>query len=46
MFTKNRERLQEGDVFEKFMTMLLKHEKVKPLCLRSARLNSIRLGDC
>ena len=31
MFTKNRERLQEGDVFQKFMTKLLKHEKVKPL---------------
>jgi transposase len=31
VFTKNRERLQEGDVFEKFMTKLLKHEKVKPL---------------
>jgi transposase len=31
VFTKNRERLQEGDVFEKFMAKLLKHEKVKPL---------------
>ena len=31
VFTKNRERLQEGDVFEKFMTKLLNHEKVKPL---------------
>ena len=31
VFTKNRERLQEGDVFQKFMTKLLKHEKVKPL---------------
>ncbi len=31
MFTKNRERLQEGDVYQKFMTKLLKHEKVKPL---------------
>src|SRR5215831_3325533 len=31
VFTKNRERLQEGDVFQKFMTRLLKHEKVKPL---------------
>ena len=31
VLTKNRERLQEGDVFEKFMTKLLKHEKVKPL---------------
>ena len=31
VFTKNRERLQEGDVFQKFMSKLLKHEKVKPL---------------
>jgi hypothetical protein len=31
VFTKNRERLQEGDVFQKFMTKLLNHEKVKPL---------------
>src|ERR1700756_2745114 len=31
VFTKNRERLQEGDVFQKFMTKLLRHEKVKPL---------------
>ncbi len=31
VFTKNRERLQEGNVFQKFMTKLLKHEKVKPL---------------
>ncbi len=31
VFTKNRERLQEGDVYQKFMTKLLKHEKVKPL---------------
>ena len=30
-FTKNRERLQCGDVFQKFMTKLLAHEKVKPL---------------
>jgi len=30
-FTKNRERLQQGDVFEKFMTKLLGHPKVKPL---------------
>jgi transposase len=30
-FTKNRERLQEGDVFEKFMTRLLNHSQVKPL---------------
>jgi transposase len=30
-FTKNRERLQRGDVFQKFMTKLLVHEKVKPL---------------
>jgi len=31
VFTKNRERLQQGDVFQKFMAKLLEHEKVKPL---------------
>src|SRR5512147_2862830 len=31
VFTKNRERLFQGDVFQKFMGKLLKHEKVKPL---------------
>ena len=30
-FTKNRERLQEGDVFNRFMDRLLNHESVKPL---------------
>ena len=30
-FTKNRERLQAGDVFNLFMDKLLNHEKVKPL---------------
>lgn len=30
-FTKNRERLQNGDVFTKFMTSLLNHLKVQPL---------------
>lgn len=30
-FTKNRERLQDGEVFEKFMTKLLNHPQVKPL---------------
>ena len=30
-FTKNRERLQQGEVFEKFMTKLLNHPDVKPL---------------
>ena len=30
-FTKNRERLQQGDVFQKFMTKLLNHRQVKPL---------------
>lgn len=30
-FTKNRDRLQAGDVFEKFMTKLLNHPEVKPL---------------
>ena len=30
-FTKNRERLQNGEVFTKFMTSLLNHPQVKPL---------------
>jgi len=30
-FTKNRDRLQDGDVFETFMTRLLNHPEVKPL---------------
>ena len=30
-FSKNRERLQAGEVFEKFMTRLLNHPQVKPL---------------
>jgi transposase len=30
-FTKNRERLQNGDVFTKFMTRLLNHSQVKSL---------------
>jgi len=30
-FSKNRERLQSGDIFQKFMTALLRHRKVKPL---------------
>ena len=30
-FTKNRERLQNGDVFTKFMTRLLDHSQVKSL---------------
>src|SRR5207245_791323 len=30
-FTKNRERLQNGEVFTKFMTKLLNHPQVKPL---------------
>ena len=30
-FTKNRERLQRGDVFQKFMTKLLNHPQVNPL---------------
>jgi len=30
-FTKNRERLQQGEVFEKFMAKLLNHPQVKPL---------------
>jgi transposase len=31
VFTKNRERLQEGDIIQKFMRELLNHPKVKPL---------------
>jgi transposase len=30
-FTKNRARLQQGDVFQKFMAKLLNHPEVKPL---------------
>ena len=30
-FTKNRDRLQQGDVFQKFMIRLLNHPQVKPL---------------
>jgi transposase len=30
-FTKNRDRLQEDDVFQKFMDKLLNHPQVKPL---------------
>ena len=30
-FTKNRERLQRGDIFQKFMSRLLDHPQVKPL---------------
>ena len=30
-FTKNRDRLQQGDVFQKFMIKLLNHPQVKPL---------------
>ena len=31
VFTKNRERLEKGDVFRKFMAKLLEHDKVRPL---------------
>ena len=31
VFTKNRDRLQNGEVFAKFMSKLLNHPKVKPL---------------
>lgn len=30
-FTKNRDRLLDGDIFAKFMTKLLNHSEVKPL---------------
>lgn len=36
-FTKNRERLQTGEVFEKFMTKLLNHPEVKPPVDRQER---------
>lgn len=32
-FTKNRERLQNGEVFTKFMNSLMNHSQVKPLLL-------------
>src|SRR5215471_4911451 len=31
VFSKNRDRLQEGGVFQKFMTKLIEHPRVKPL---------------
>ena len=31
VFTKNRDRLQDGEVFAKFMAKLLNHPQVKPL---------------
>jgi len=31
VFTKNRERLEKGDIFQKFMNKLQEHEKVRPL---------------
>jgi transposase len=31
VFGKNRDRLQQGDVFQKFMTRLLDHPEVRPL---------------
>lgn len=31
VFTVNRERLQRGEIFEKFMAKLLEHEQVRPL---------------
>ena len=34
-FTKNRERLQNGEVFTKFMTSLLNHPQVTPCCRTS-----------
>ena len=34
VFTTNRERLQQGDVFQKFMVKLLEQEEVKPLLSR------------
>jgi transposase len=34
-FTKNRDRLQNGEVFKKFMTRFLNHPQVKPLLGRA-----------
>jgi transposase len=31
VFTKNRDRLEKGAIFQKFMAKLLEHEKVRPL---------------
>ena len=31
VFTKNRDRLQHGEVFAKFMSKLLNHPQVRPL---------------
>ena len=44
VFTKNRDRLQNGEVFAKFMTKLLNHPQVKPLLseLASRRLTARR----
>ena len=39
-FTKNRERLQNGEMFAKFMTKLLNHPQVKP----SGRWASVTAG--
>jgi hypothetical protein len=38
-YLRNRERLQQGDVFQEFMAKLLEHEKVKPL-LSDKHLNT------
>ena len=45
-FTKNRERLQNGDVFTKFMTRLLNHPQVKPLAVGRALLGGWNADRC
>ena len=40
-FTKNRDRLQNGDVFTKFMTRLLNHPQVKPRTMRKTKHRGI-----
>jgi transposase len=37
VFTKNRERLQQGDVFQEFMAKLLEHEKVRAMTAQTFR---------
>jgi len=41
-FTKDRDRLQEGDVFQKFMSKQLNHPQVKPLLSDEQLRRSVR----
>lgn len=43
-FTKNRKRLQRGDVFQKFMTELLNHNEVKPLQTKHRSTDPVAAG--